>query len=325
MPISDQLASSHIAAWEEKLKTQISYSYRSLWPQFLFRHERVENAARILIDGNLLSRNGANGLGAIDIAAQNVIQTRDDAHKYARLYFRPKTPTQFSVEGIKKADELRQGEENAHAPVLVMFIFYAKKVITLPGVGFSNGNMQSQVTQFGFDETFFKNIPFQDVYHEGPFGPDTSIKRSRCAEVLAPSPMPLSNGLAGILCRSTAERRTLIHLLNNQSNLWKDKIKVFTKPGIFQSDWAYVYTVNLATNELELVLHPRKDSRHVDVTVSIQNITSKVVIKWSGTINPAERLRLMLNPPLHGEFVVSIWLENHLAYQAQTTIDDLPF
>jgi hypothetical protein len=57
----------------------------------------------------------------LDIAGAVVIQNRDRAHQFARLYFRPRTPTQFHIEGIRKSGDYYMGY--THAPTLVMLIF----------------------------------------------------------------------------------------------------------------------------------------------------------------------------------------------------------
>ena len=234
MGISLALANRHIAHWQEELKHPLGYSYRTRWPSFLFRHERVENAAAILRAGTLLARS-AVGLGNfVDVAPAEIIAARSGAQTFARLYFRPRTPTQYHIEGIRKASELYR---DRHAPVLVSFVFRATSVLCNRGTGFSDGNMQSGVADVGNDDAFFGSIPFAKVYHEGPFVPESieaaGIIHARCAETLVPSPLALAGNLQAVLCRSTAERQTLLHMAGPLSQELISRIRVFKELGIF--------------------------------------------------------------------------------------------
>src|SRR5258708_21865845 len=117
----------HIAEWVGKLSTG-AFLHRSQWPPRLFHHSPIENAAQILKAGQLLSRNDSNGRRKLDVADTSVIQNRDRAHQFARLYFRPRTPTQYHIEGVRKIGEYYNADPNAHAPTLVMLIFDSRKI-----------------------------------------------------------------------------------------------------------------------------------------------------------------------------------------------------
>ncbi len=74
------------------------------WPDYLFRVDDIGAAARILNGGYLLSRKEAQGAGvlAADSASPDVIAvTAEQWKRYVRLYFRPKTPTQYCNEGFR--------------------------------------------------------------------------------------------------------------------------------------------------------------------------------------------------------------------------------
>ena len=142
MGISAAVAEAHIRHWQQALKSG-AWPYRQHWSPRLFRHEPIENAVQIIKDGELLSRRQAGQNIPRDIAPNEIIARRDLAHSSVRLYFRPKTPTQYHIEGIKKAGEYYQGK---HAPVLIIFLFDMRKILTRPDVQFSDGNMQSHGT-----------------------------------------------------------------------------------------------------------------------------------------------------------------------------------
>jgi hypothetical protein len=127
MGLSEGFLEAHIATWEANLNG-FAYAHRAKWPRRLFHHAPVENAAQILIDGELLSRVDSAQRRARDVAGPGVIGARDKAHQFARLYFRPRTPTQYHIEGIRKQGECAFGEE-ALAPVLIMLVFHARSII----------------------------------------------------------------------------------------------------------------------------------------------------------------------------------------------------
>lgn len=140
------------------------------------------------------SRSDPRNLRKKDVAAGGVIDNRNYAHSLVRLYFRPRTPTQYHIEGIRKDGEFKYGE-STHAPVLVMFVLDARRVLTRKGVEFGDRNMQLASACPGDTLEYFENIPFNKVYHEGNTGGDVSISQHRCAEVLVQSPLPLKECL----------------------------------------------------------------------------------------------------------------------------------
>ncbi len=77
---------------------------RRFWSRWLFRSDHVENAARILNSGRLLSRAAAErgGLITVDSGSPQYVGQLPSRHRnLVRLYFRPRTPTQYVNEGIR--------------------------------------------------------------------------------------------------------------------------------------------------------------------------------------------------------------------------------
>ncbi len=208
MGVSSTLLEQHIVDFEGRY----SPGYHVWWPSRLFRHEVLENAANLLKSGRLLSRNDAQAVMARDIAPIEIIRSNDAAHGYARLYFRPRTPTQYLIEGIRKEHEIRHGRQ---APTLCMFVFQRRALLCRTDVVFSNGNMQAGSAQVLDGDEGFQTLLFDRIYHEGSYNTtaDADIKVWRCAEVLATSPLVLDDCLEAVVCRSHAERVTLLHLL----------------------------------------------------------------------------------------------------------------
>lgn len=318
----------HIDEWNGKLQSISSWSYRAKWPKYLFRHEPLENAVQIIQSGQLLARCDSEKIDHLDIAAPDVVSSRKDAQTFARLYFRPLNPTQYNVEGIRKTEDLYQSNSQIHAPILVMFLFSASSVLSMSETNFSNGNMQGFGSEYGGTLNFFKTIRFDQVFHEGAFSRDEKdvILKARCAEVLTQSPLLLTKHLIGIRCRSTAEKQTLLHLCGNKIPVdFKSKIRVYSEVGLFQSRHTYVKDVDLSSTGLKFTLNPRFDSKEVNVSLEIATANGDIVCRVRSTmIDPAKTQKLTKSMP-DDSYIITIWLENHLAYKAVLTIDDFPF
>jgi hypothetical protein len=324
--LSNEFINSHIQHWQESFQNS-SRKYRAKWPKYLFRHEPVENAARILSSGVIQSRSGAQGIDHADIAPQGIIQNRNAAHDSVRLYFRPLNPTQFHVEGIKQDTDPKLAN-NAHAPILVMFVLKASSVLSLEGVEFSNGNMQRQNTQKGSSEEFFKTIDFENVYHEGAFRPEDKevVLNARCTEVLTPSPLDLAHHLSFVFCRSEAEKRTLLFLTNQIDATLKNKIRTYSEPGVFQHTYTFVRRVDVSSTSIIIELHPRKDNSNVTINVSVKLFCQGAfqTLVRNQSIAPVSPLRLPYRFP-EGSHVVEIKVDGHVAYRAISAVSELPF
>jgi hypothetical protein len=323
---------AHVARWEATLRASFR-SYRDKWPSRLFHHAPLENAISIIQKGCLLSRNDAKGLGAKDIAAQDIVNSREAAHRYARLYFRPRTPTQFRIEGVRKDAECYNNEKTAHAPVLIMFAFSSRALLAMPDVQFSTGNMQSGSATYGPTSEDFQNIDFSKVYHEGGIDNDKSIITARCAEVLAPSPLPLAENLQFVLCRSQAERQTLLHAIGDMADQWADIVRVSDDIQVFQKEFCYVEEVALSTKGVTFRLHPRNNPGKVEVRVEAAELgTGTVVTRFGpGELDPVpgggkSRWIAESEQPLKpGAYLVRLWLEGHLACETVQSVEPIPF
>jgi hypothetical protein len=114
----------------------------SSWlPKYLYHFADVQNAAQILQSGELLSRNEAVRRSVMknDNASSQVISVTALRHMdHARLYFRPRTPTQYHNEGIRPLAARGLG---AHCPVPIFLVFDLVETLCLDGMMFSNGNL----------------------------------------------------------------------------------------------------------------------------------------------------------------------------------------
>ncbi len=323
MALSEAFIASHIAKWEAVLNNPFR-PYRAKWPSRLFHHAPIENAVKILKDGNLRSRLDPNNDREKDIAAAGVIESRIHAHDFVRLYFRPRKPTQWHVEGVRKPGECNYGDQ-AHAPVLVMMVFDARRVLIREGVQFSDRNMQLGEAIPGSDEEYFSAIPFGKVYHEGGTGGDRSITNHRCAEVLTTSPLPLDETIQWIYCRTTAERETLLHLLGSHRQKWADRVLVSDDLLLFERKFVFVEDVTLNEDGVVFQLSPRADQQPVDVCVRAWNATGTEIVNFRNTETNAlpdllvKRWRVPKNMS-DGNYLVEIQLEGHLAFRAHVSL-----
>ena len=182
----------------------------------MFHFTDINNAANILSEGLIWSRAELEKKEFFDIASSEILsktdETDEEVKKYARLYFRPRSPMQYRNEGIRVVNNIQL---DAHCPVPVYFLFEAIPILEKEDTEFSNGNLASSYSTRDKSVDFYMQIPFNKVYHDKSlFGIDEieryEIKRNRSAEVLIPKCLDLTY-LREICCRSQAEYETLIH------------------------------------------------------------------------------------------------------------------
>jgi hypothetical protein len=321
MAVSAEIISAHVQTWEARLAT----SHRRHWPSRLFRHEALENAVELLKTGQLLSRRHAQDVMKRDVAPDEIINLNHDAHDFARLYFRPRTPTQYRIEGIRRQDEIWNGK---HAPVIYMFVFRSSELLTRPGVHFSRGNMQIPGTQILDGDDNFNGLNFSKIYHEGSYSPDEAdIKIWRCAEVLVDSPLDLDNCLEAIVCRSDAERKTLIYFLGDFAENWINKIQVVSQPGFFNAEYAFVESVDLSADGVQVRFHPRI-RLPMDSTIDLSVFDANNPLMRRDFLGKVLDIRKRWNFPAEfaeGSHVVEIKIEGELAYRNKLEFNLNPF
>ena len=217
---------------------------RKYWPHWLFRSDHVENAALILNSGKVVSRAVAesNSLIVKDAGSpQHINELALEHRNYVRLYFRPRTPTQYANEGIRPKSEI---EYAAHMPVPI-FLLFSVSLLTERGVRFSRGRLM-RGTDIGETAEFLREINFSEVYHDSAVGRlgesqrRSNILNARHSEVLVKDELPLTH-LKHIVCRSASERETFLNLLEAKvRSKWISRIHVdegqrrlFYKRGIF--------------------------------------------------------------------------------------------
>ena len=321
MGVSPDVLESHILEWEAKLGP----GYRVRWPSRLFRHESLENILQVLGSSRLLSRRDAANAIQRDVAPEVIISANAAAHGFARLYFRPRTPTQYRIEGIRRAEEIWN---ERHAPILYMLVFKSRDILVRNETRFSRGNMQASGAEVLDGDIAFHTLDFRKIYHEGSYPPEEGdIKVWRCAEVLCLSPVELDQSLEAIVCRSDAERKTLLHLLGDNRALWSPKIRTVTQPGYFEAKYAFVESVDLNSDALTVKFHARRHPpMQTWVQVSIQPLDN---LLEATNFNKQELdLRKVWNfifNPIPGRYRVKIWIDDEVAYVSDLEYGEIPF
>lgn len=267
------------------------------WTNYLYHFTDVHNASNILYSGWIYSRDQATEMHVMmnDNASQAVIQATNMDHKcYGRLYFRPLTPTQFHNEGYKPV-ELRNSEMNACCPVPVFLCLNANATLNYPGTQFAErgiaGNRHN--IKSGLEE--FSKLNFGKIYHQGAFGLENrDIIEYRHSEVIHEGGFPIATLLECILCRTQAERETLLFLLKQYSirlyNTYKDRViynptlKSFFNNGIFIKSVEIVNDVLLVEFNAPEQRISKRDTVQVGLVTSIE-----VVYKYNGQMLKVER------------------------------------
>ncbi len=315
MGISAARHQAHVAEWLTKFS-----NYKKKWPKNLFRHEPVQNAISILKAGALVSRNDATARGILDndIAPADIIQNRDEAHANVRLYFRPRTPTQFHIEGIRKPADYYMGR---HAGFLVMLVFNGEAVLTIDSTRFSCGNMQSPYSQVLDGDLGFDALDFSGIYHDQAY-PTDDEKRKRCAEVLAESPLNLYETLKFIVVRTDADVATMKYLLVREGLAHLvPKIRKSHSTGVFFQRYTAVEFVDAAPGRISFKLKGTYSAGDIKTELIVfddTNNTSHTL--YSGDLSPYKKYYTEHQLPA-GSYRIVFNLEDCYAHESVTHLN----
>lgn len=221
-------------------------------PRFLYHFSDIINIVSILKCGFIGSRNLCieEGLMKNDNASQEVISITTDSNKsMARFYFRPKTPTQYHSEGIK-SNYKKYKMDNVHCPIPIFLVFDAVGILSLTESRFVERNLaydppiKSQIEEL-------EKFDFEKIYHSGPTY-DHEIIEKRHAEVLIKDKCSLEY-LISVVCRSTAEKDTLVNLLKlNGVDYTKYRIVTNGNHLLFNKERAYIDFVELESKYIKI-------------------------------------------------------------------------
>ena len=294
---------------------------RSWWPKFVFHYTSLENVVSILKSGALYSRDEAvsRGLLSSDSASSSVLANTSAAYKKCvRLYFRPKTPTQYSNEGIRPCNEVVYA---AHCPVPVFLLFDSKDVLTRADTQFSRGSLAGyRPGRVGTKASFFEKLPFNQIYHNSWLGEAEKQKiiASRHAEVIVPGLLDLE-ALRFIWCRSEAEKETLISFLSEpQRNQWANKVFHGKKHDLFFSHWSYVEQVTLDKDGARFSFNRNtRTPGPFDLKVAVEDHDTGEMLRWrkEGFEANSKVSCKFQNPIL--SYTIELRLDGGLAYRCE--------
>ena len=306
-------------------------SPRRWWPDYLFHCTDIRNAVRILDSGQLLSRTQAQATGQlqVDIAAPDIIdQTSAEWRDHVRLYFRPRTPTQFNNEGFRPMGQWSQG---AHCPVPVYLLLDAKSVLSRAECLFTDGNVAADaVPMESMDQ--LRQVPFRLVYHDTWFDPPerATIVYHRNAEVLIPQRLDLQT-VRWVFCRSPAEYETLLHLLPpGTRGRWVKRIGV--QPRLFYNRWTFVQQTEMSSRQFILRFNSASSTPGpFAACVEVVELTDAgpIAHRWHD-----DRFQTKPNRPFGfklpsrrrpRDYVVRFFLDEQLAFAGRYRSDTLPF
>ena len=305
----------------DDLARRHKYDARSWWPNFVFHYTSLENAISILKRGALYSRDEAvrQDLLSSDSASPSVLANTSAAYKrYARLYFRPKTPTQYSNEGMRPCNEVVYA---AHCPVPVFLLFDSKDVLTRATTQFSSGSLAGYSPgRVGRTASFFEKLPFNKIYHNSWLGEveKKKIIASRHAEVIVPDLLDLA-ALRFVWCRSEAEKETLISLLSeHQQDRWANKVFHGKKYDLFFSQWSYVEDVALDGDGASFSFNRNtRTPGPFDLKVTVEDHDTGKTLRWRKKDFKANRnVSCKFREPIQN-YTIELYLDGWLAYSCE--------
>lgn len=320
-----QKKNSHkIARLLDNLKALHENTERGWWPDFVFHFTDIQNVIRILSIGKLYSRNRLDtvGLTYLDAASPSIItHSSEHVKDYVRFYFRPLTPTQFLMEGIRPDSKrwLDSEEKPAHCPVPIFLLFDARTILARSDCEYTDGNFASSSSRRGNTADFLCALPFKEIYHNGWYDRNNPanalISHRRCAEVLIPQEIDLS-ALRAIACRSEAEKDTLLSLLPYDiAKKYSTLIRVLNYR-LFNKRWTYVESVRLHEKKVWIQFSPDSETPGpFRATVDIVDLTtgSTFIRKTASSYVANVLATIDLSPPL-SNYRIRLTLDDHIAY-----------
>lgn len=314
---------THVERWSKRL----AKSGRGWWPQYVYHVTDVSNAIEILNTGVLHSRAECEhrGLMCHDNANPGVIASTDPDHlRFVRIYFRPQTPTQYINEGIKLTRR-----DDGHCPVPIFFFFRFVDLLARDDAHFSRGTMAGGGRTYSQRRDYFGDIPFDDVYSTGGWGKHSTlrqadIRKARHAEVLIPDSLRLGPELRAIVCRSPAERITLLDGLSEEASArWSRRVRTGSGPLYFRHRPHIKAVAALKPDEFSVELFkpsqrgfPFKLEFHPDDGDPVQRLETEFPADAQGS-----RYRL---PRAYDSGVLECRIDGFLAFRGRLQLADVP-
>lgn len=329
-------------------QVKLQHKSNSWWPKYFYHFTDIRNAMGIIELGWIYGRNNVleNNLMKNDNASESVITiSKNKVKDCARLYFRPRTPTQYNNEGYKPT-KIRRKDLNASCPVPIFFFLDSETVLNMENVKFSEVSCAglADLNLLSGAEAFEK-LPFDKIYHDKyiPDGSRSDIVKHRHAEILGEGGIPISKALRGIVCRSVAEKQTLLYLLRKKLpekyKEYRKIIRYLPKLNLFFNNGIYINRVEYQDNSLIIFFNDaskrvRGDCERIGVNVRIELyylddlgfISEHDVFRGKIDYHSCEEINIELGHKYSDEAILEIYFDDILMYKNEIWLEqDLLF
>ena len=299
--VVDEISKSATLNFIDKIEQEYSE-----WKGSIYHFSHIDNAVEIIKNRKIQSRKKAR---IQSDSAGNVVHLRNDAHDYARFYFRPHTHTQFyneflgknTTDGYESKGDWVSWYEKARrfdfpkCPIPIFFRFSLQEVLfkNENKCCVSNGNMQTRSTQFGSLDRMINKFGFEDLYYTPQkYATKEDHKRYRNyaqQEFLVKNEL-LFNDLSNfeIVCPTETDKVLLINLIG------KDHKEVFSKI-VIDSSFYNNENPRVRINEEENELHIKSEFNGQGYFVLNSTSNIKKINILSGDISKMDDNRIIFN------------------------------
>lgn len=312
----------------------IKRTERLWWPFFLFHYTDIQNARQVLEDGFLYSRLQADTMGKIAVSSGSprvLLGTDTSIMDFVRLYFRPKTPTQYNAEGIHSSQSLQESKfPDAHCPVPVFFLFDSSEILERSDSLFSDKGLGGQNYKIGSNAEDLRKLPWKEIYHNSWIDwnyPDNArqIIASRNAEVIIPKKLDLS-ALRYIYCRSEAEKDTFLYLLSpSLRSQYQSKIVASVRSSLFFRKRTFLENVILTSQHITFRFSPDTECPgpfHLQVEIKANQTLLRENPNF--VLEKPYDYVVTLPQPTHN-YQIRVKLDDHLVYANSYKETNIPF
>lgn len=300
------------------------------WKQYLYHFTDINNCVSILKEGYLFSRHDclSKGLMKNDNANSEVISHTDDGiQDMVRLYFRPKTPTQYHNEGYKS------GKNNVPVPIFLTFKSY--KILGMQNVMFSEKALNKHGSSSNLKSSIeeFKTFNFKGIYSHGWYDntANSSMKDFRHAEVVVSNSLSVDE-VVNIWCRSNAEMETLKYKLKQEGILHKYENRIGVKESndhLFYRNGSFLKDVSLVKNTINIEYSLIEEIKF-KMTLTLAN--NEIVSERNKLDMNRNQQSFLLNESLYkklkeeGKCIFKVHFNDVLIYENELVVDlELPF
>lgn len=131
----------------------------------------------------------------------------------------------------------------------------------------------------------YASMPFNKIFHNGWYDTvtDSDIKQYRMAEIVVKGGLPIENYLKRIICRTIAEKNTLLFLISKENpkllNKYKNIIRYNPELDLFYNNGIFVKEIVASSNEMRIILNPPELRINRSQSTNVI-IDTKIIIRW---------------------------------------------